>query len=225
MKIYRGREVTGFAQDDTGVNIELSDGRLLRAKYLAGCDGGRSLVRKKAGIDFLGWDVSVSYLIAEVEMADEPAWGVRRSEKGVNALGKLDDGKRVGVVLVEPHLGKSDEPTLQDLRHALIAVYGTDFGVRNPTWLSRFTDMARQAGVLPGATCAFGWRRRARPFPGRRAGSQHRCPGCCELGMEARPGGQSDIAREPSRYLPYGAAPHRCAGAPPHHGANRTWPR
>jgi hypothetical protein len=78
-------------------------------------------------------------------MAEEPAWGVRRGEKGVNALGKPEDGKRVRVVLVEPHVGKGDEPSLSDLRDALIAVYGTDFGVRNPIWLSRFTDMARQA--------------------------------------------------------------------------------
>ena len=78
-------------------------------------------------------------------MAEEPAWGVRRGEKGVNALGKLEGEKRVGVVLVEPHVGKGDEPTLSDLRDALIAVYGTDFGVRNPNWISRFTDMARQA--------------------------------------------------------------------------------
>src|SRR5262249_51156618 len=145
VKLYRGREVTGFAQDDTGVGVELSDGRSLHAKYLVGCDGGRSLIRKQAGIEFPGWEGSTSYLIAEVEMADEPAWGVRRGEKGVNALGKLEDGKRVGVVLVEPHVGKGNEPTLQVLRDALIAVYGTDFGVRNPTWLSRFTDMARQA--------------------------------------------------------------------------------
>jgi 2-polyprenyl-6-methoxyphenol hydroxylase-like FAD-dependent oxidoreductase len=142
---YRGREVTDFAQDDTGVDVELSDGRSLRARFLVGCDGGRSLIRKRAGIDFPGWEASISYLIAEVEMADEPAWGIRRGAKGVNALGKLEDGKRVGVVLVEPHVGKGDEPTLQELRDALIAVYGTDFGVRNPTWLSRFTDMARQA--------------------------------------------------------------------------------
>jgi 2-polyprenyl-6-methoxyphenol hydroxylase-like FAD-dependent oxidoreductase len=75
--IYREREVTGFAQDDTGVDVELSpsgdvaasfDGGSLRAQYLVGCDGGRSLVRKKAGIDFPGWDPSVSYLIAECEM-------------------------------------------------------------------------------------------------------------------------------------------------------------
>jgi 3-(3-hydroxy-phenyl)propionate hydroxylase len=145
VKFYRGRDVTGFAQDDTGVDVALSDGHSLRAQYLVGCDGGRSLIRKQAGIDFSGWDASTSYLIAEVEMAEEPAWGIRRGEKGVNAIGKLEDGKRAGVVLVEPHVGKGDEPTLQYLRDALIAVYGTDFGVRNPTWLSRFTDMARQA--------------------------------------------------------------------------------
>jgi 2-polyprenyl-6-methoxyphenol hydroxylase-like FAD-dependent oxidoreductase len=79
--IYRGREVTGFTQDDGGVDIELSDSGSLQAKYLVGCDGGRSLVRKEAGIDFPGWDPSISYLIAEVEMAHEPAWGIRRGER------------------------------------------------------------------------------------------------------------------------------------------------
>jgi 2-polyprenyl-6-methoxyphenol hydroxylase-like FAD-dependent oxidoreductase len=142
---YRGREVTGFAQDDTGVDVALSDGASLRAKYLVGCDGGRSLVRMLAGIDFPGWDASTSYLIAEVEMTEEPVWGVRRGEKGINALRKLGDGRRVGAVLVEPRVGKADKPTLDDVRDALLAVYGTDFGVRNPTLLSRFTDMARQA--------------------------------------------------------------------------------
>ncbi len=142
--IYRGREVTGFAQDDTGVDVALSDGRSLRAKYLVGCDGGRSLIRKRAGIDFPGWDPSISYLIAEVEMTEEPAFGVRRDEKGTFALGKLEGG-RVRVVLREEHVGQGDEPTLPDLQGALIALYGTDFGVRNATWLSRFTDMTRQA--------------------------------------------------------------------------------
>jgi 2-polyprenyl-6-methoxyphenol hydroxylase-like FAD-dependent oxidoreductase len=142
--IYRECEVTGFAQDDTGVHVELSDGRPLRVNYLVGCDGGRSLIRKKAGIDFPGWDPSVSYLIAEVEMT-EPAWGIRHGDKGINALGKLDDGKRVRVVLIERKVMQGDEPTLDHLREALIAVYGTDFGVHNVTFLSRFTDMARQA--------------------------------------------------------------------------------
>lgn len=143
--IHRGVEVTGFAQDDTGVDVELSDGPSLRAKYLVGCDGGRSLIRKQAGIDFAGWDASTSYLIAEVEMTGEPEWGIRHSEKGINGLGKLDDGKRVRVVLCEPHVRQGDEPSLSDLREALIALYGTDYGVHNVTWLSRFTDAARQA--------------------------------------------------------------------------------
>ncbi|HVU50456.1 MAG TPA: FAD-dependent monooxygenase [Polyangia bacterium] len=143
--IHRGREVTGFAQDDTGVDVGLSDGRSLRALYLVGCDGGRSLVRKKAGIDFPGWDPSVSYLIAEVEMAEEPAWGIRRDEKGTYALGKHEDGKRVGVVLREERLGSGDAPTLEELRAALVALYGTDYGLRSASWLSRFTDMTRQA--------------------------------------------------------------------------------
>ena len=89
--IHRGRDVTGFAQDDAGVDVALSpvgdfapssDGGSLRAQYLVGCDGGRSQIRKKAGIDFPGWDASVSYLIAEAQMAEEPAWGIRLGEKG-----------------------------------------------------------------------------------------------------------------------------------------------
>ncbi|HSK05736.1 MAG TPA: FAD-dependent monooxygenase [Kofleriaceae bacterium] len=143
--IYRGHEVTGFAQDDTGVDVELGGGGSLRAKYLVGCDGGRSLIRKHAGIDFPGWDPSTSYLIAEAEMTGEPAWGIRHGAKGIHGLGKLEDGKRVRVVVCEQDVRQGDEPTLDDLREALIAVYGTDYGVHDVTWLSRFTDAARQA--------------------------------------------------------------------------------
>jgi 2-polyprenyl-6-methoxyphenol hydroxylase-like FAD-dependent oxidoreductase len=145
--IYRGCEVTGFTQDDTGVDVELSDGGSMRAKYLVGCDGGRSLVRKKAGIDFPGWDASTSYLIAEADTTEEPAWGLRRGEKGVQALGKLDGGKRLRLVLSEPQLRHGEEPTLGDVREALLAAYGTDYGLHNATWISRFTDMARQAAA------------------------------------------------------------------------------
>jgi 3-(3-hydroxy-phenyl)propionate hydroxylase len=145
VSIQRGVEVTDFEQDDAGVKVLLADGRALRAQYLVGCDGGRSVVRKKAGIVFSGWNPSISYLIAEAEMTAEPAWGMRYGAKGTNALGKLDDGKRVRAVLVEEELRHGDAPTLDDLRDALISVYGTDFGVRNVAWLSRFTDAARQA--------------------------------------------------------------------------------
>ena len=142
--IYRGCEVTGFGQEDTGVDVELSDGRWFRAKYLVGCDGGRSQIRKKAGIDFPGWDASTSYLIAEIETDGEPQWGVRRGEKGINAIAKLDD-KSARVVLNEPKISQGEEPTLSSVREALIAVYGTDFGLRSANYISRFTDMTRQA--------------------------------------------------------------------------------
>ncbi len=143
--IYRSTDVTGFAQDDSGVEVKLSGGSALRARYLVGCDGGRSLIRKQAGIGFEGWEASTSYLLAEVEMTGEPEFGVRRGERGTNALGKMEDGKRVRVVLVEPKVEHGAEPSLDELRNALVAVYGTDYGVHSPTWLSRFSDMARQA--------------------------------------------------------------------------------
>ena len=143
--VYRGRDVTGIRQDDTGVDVELSDGQSLRAEYLAGCDGGRSLIRKAAGIEFPGWDPSISSMIAEVEMSEEPAFGIRKDENGTQALARLEDGKRVGVVVSERYAGQTGEPTLGDLSRALIAAWGTDYGVHNPTWISRFTDMTRQA--------------------------------------------------------------------------------
>ena len=143
--ILRAREVTDFAQDDDGVDVALSDGTTLRASYLVGCDGGRSLVRKRAGIDFVGWAPSVTYLIAEGETAVEPEPGIRRNAQGVNGVGKLEDGRRVRMVLCEPNVREGDRPTLDDLRAALVAVYGTDFGVHSVTWLSRFSDAARQA--------------------------------------------------------------------------------
>jgi 3-(3-hydroxy-phenyl)propionate hydroxylase len=143
--ILRGREVTGLAQDDTGVDIRLSDGQSLRAEYLVGCDGGKSLIRKAAGIEFPGWDASTSSLVAEVEMAVEPEWGRRRDNKGLHGLSRVEKGGPVRVVVTEQHLGDDDEPTLRDLSEALIAVYGTDYGVHSVTWLSRFSDMTRQA--------------------------------------------------------------------------------
>jgi len=154
---YRGREVTGFTQDDTGVDVALSDGQRLRAQYLVGCDGGRSLVRKAAGIDFPGWDPTTSALIAEVEMTEEPLLGIRRTPSGTHALGKVEyeikdgevvygKGGKVGVMLTEAQVGTS-EPTLRDLSEGLIAVYGTDYGIHSPTFISRFTDMTRQAAA------------------------------------------------------------------------------
>lgn len=143
--IYRALDVTGFTQDDARVDVALSDGSTMRARYLVGCDGGRSIVRKTAGIDFPGWDATTSWLLAQVSMSEEPAWGFRHTATGIHAIGRREDGG-VGVVLADPDV-RTGQPTLQDVREGLIAVYGTDFGVHSPTWLTRFSDATRQAAT------------------------------------------------------------------------------
>ena len=156
VRIHYGCEVTGFAQDATGVDVRLSAGEPLRGQYLVGCDGGRSLIRKLAGIDFPGWDATRSNLIAEVEMTGQPELGPRYDAIGVHGLGRVEyeihDGEvvfsdrgPVRVVLTEREIATGGEPTLDELSEALITVYGTDFGVHSPTWISRFTDTTRQA--------------------------------------------------------------------------------
>ena len=154
--IYRSREVTGVTQDGNGVDVHLARGESMRAAYVVGCDGGRSVVRKAAGIEFLGWDPTMSALLAEVEVAQEPELGIRQDELGTHSFGRTEyeirDGEiiyadegPVGVMVTEPRVGTKAEPTLRDLSEALITVYGTDYGVHSPTWITRFTDMTRQA--------------------------------------------------------------------------------
>lgn len=145
--ILRGREVVGFAQDDSGVDVELSGDTSLRAEYVVGCDGGRSLIRKAAGIDFRGLDPSTSWMIAEVEMAEEPEFGFRRDSVGQHALGRRQEGEPIRVVLTEPTVDRTGDPGMSELRDALVAVYGTDYGLRSANWISRFTDMTRQAAA------------------------------------------------------------------------------
>ncbi len=157
--IYRGVEVTGFTQDEAGVAISLGDGGAMQAQYLVGCDGGRSLVRKAAGIDFPGSDPTTSNLIAEAEMALEPPeLGIRRDATGIHSIGRAEyeirDGQiifaksgPVRVLVTEREVGKTGEPTLAEVKEALIGVYGTDYGIHSPTSITRFTDAARQAAT------------------------------------------------------------------------------
>jgi len=157
--MYRGVETTGFVQDGTGVDVSLADGVTLRAQYLIGCDGGRSLVRKAAGIDFPGSEPSTSNLIAEAELAElPPQWGITRDALGIHSIGRVayeirdgqivwGDSGPVRVLVTEREVGKTAEPTLVELKEALIAVYGTDYGIHSPTSITRFTDAARQAAT------------------------------------------------------------------------------
>jgi len=147
VRVMRDTEVSGVAQDDGGVDVRLSDGGSFRTEYLVGCDGGRSLLRKAAGIEFVGWDASTSYITAEVEMREEPQIGVRREGGGIGPIDRTKGGGPYGVTLREHQIEHAGEPTLEDLREALVGAYGTDFGVHSPTWISRFTDMSRQAAT------------------------------------------------------------------------------
>ena len=146
--VLREREVMGFVQDNDGVDVQLSDGGSIRAPYLVGCDGGRSTVRKLAGIDFPGVDASTSWMIAEVEMDEVPELGFRRDRAGNQAaIGQREPGEPYGVVLPEPEVDHAGPPTLDELRELLVAIYGTDFGLRGAGSISRFTDVSRQAAA------------------------------------------------------------------------------
>ena len=119
----------------------------MRARYLVAADGGRSTIRKAAGIEFPGWDATRSTLIAEVEVTEETPKGIRIDETGIHGLNPM---ATVGPCRCWSPSSSSvprAEPTLADLSTALIAVYDTDFGVHNPTSISRFSDATRQAAA------------------------------------------------------------------------------
>jgi 3-(3-hydroxy-phenyl)propionate hydroxylase len=143
--IRYGQEVTGFSQDEAGVDVALADGSSLRTRYLVGCDGGRSAIRKGAGIEFPGAEATKSTLVAEAQMEDKSGFGLHRGPLGVGGIGPMEGGDALRIVVPEARLEAGDEPTLDELRDALFTVYGTDFKIRSPTWISRFTDATRQA--------------------------------------------------------------------------------
>jgi 2-polyprenyl-6-methoxyphenol hydroxylase-like FAD-dependent oxidoreductase len=150
-EIRRGSELVGLRQDDDGVTAELADGTTLRSRYLVGCDGGRSTVRKLLGVGFPGEPTRVETLLGEMELtapADEVAavmTEVRRTEKRFG-VGPVGDGVYRVVVPADGLTGdRSVRPTLADFQRQLKATAGTDFGVHSPRWLSRFGDATRQA--------------------------------------------------------------------------------
>jgi 3-(3-hydroxy-phenyl)propionate hydroxylase len=144
VRVERGVQVDGLRADDDGVEVQLSDGRTLRTRYLVGCDGGRSAVRRAAGIEFAGSDPTTSWMLAEVEMDVEPEMGVTRDELGMHAIGRREPDEPIRLVLTEAGV-PGGTPGLDELRTALVGIYGTDFGLRSASFLSRFTDVSRQA--------------------------------------------------------------------------------
>ena len=143
--VLRERAVVGATQDGTGVDVEVSDGSTLRAQYLVGCDGGRSRVRRAAGIDSVGADAATSWLVAEVDVDGRPALGMRWDDLGAHGANPVGPDGPLRVVLTERELRTGDDPTEDELRQALVDVHGSDWGLARVHWLSRFTDATRQA--------------------------------------------------------------------------------
>ncbi|MEV6253162.1 rifampin monooxygenase [Nocardia sp. NPDC051911] len=151
-EIRRGCEVVGLSQDEHGVTVALADGTQLRSRYLVGCDGGRSTVRKLLGVGFPGEPTKVETLLGEMEVTEDPAKvaaiveEVHKTQKRFGAARSGDDGRLFRIVV--PAEGVSDDraaPTLEEFKRQLRAFSGTDFGVHSPRSLSRFGDATRQA--------------------------------------------------------------------------------
>ncbi|BBY16086.1 rifampin monooxygenase [Mycolicibacterium litorale] len=149
-EIRRGHEVVALTQDDEGVTVQTADGTQLRSRYVVGCDGGRSTVRKLLGVEFPGEPSTVETLLGEMELTADPATvdavvaDVRTTQLRFGAMPLGDGVYRVGV----PAAGVADRDrptTIEEFRRQLRAVAGTDFGVHSPRWLSRFGDATRLA--------------------------------------------------------------------------------
>ncbi len=152
VRIQRSSEVTGISQDGAGVTVELGTApgptRTLLARYLVGCDGGRSAVRKLSGIDFVGTSATMTALIGDVELpelTEDYIW-VRRCPTGDYSVIAFEPGWYRVIASEYDRVVDRDEPvTFERLRESLVRLAGTDFGMRSPRWVSRFSDAARQA--------------------------------------------------------------------------------
>jgi 2-polyprenyl-6-methoxyphenol hydroxylase-like FAD-dependent oxidoreductase len=145
--VRRGVEVLGCAQNDGAATLELGDGTRMQARYVIGCDGGGSVIRKSAGIGFPGTEATTSNLIAEARFSREPSWGIRRDALGIHGIGKIGETGLARIVVTEKVVRQGNDATADELSEALVNAYGTDFGIHGITWLSRFTDMTRQAAA------------------------------------------------------------------------------
>lgn len=153
VRVRRSSEVSGIRQDEAGVTVELATATgaapaTVRGRYLVGCDGGRSTVRKLAGIAFPGTPATMSSLLADVELPDLPEDYIfaRRCETGYFSVFALEPGwHRVITSEYDRVADRDDTVTFEQVREALIRLAGTDYGMHNPRWISRFSDAARQA--------------------------------------------------------------------------------
>ncbi|MFF0308155.1 rifampin monooxygenase [Streptosporangium sp. NPDC004379] len=152
VEIRRGCELVGLSQDEDGVTAELADGTRLRSRYLVGCDGGRSTVRRLLGVGFPGEPSENETLLGEMELTEDPETiaavtaEVRKTQLRFGAGFLKDSGVyRVIVPAEKVAEDRTVPPTLEEFKRQLRAFAGTDFGAHSPRWLSRFGDATRLA--------------------------------------------------------------------------------
>jgi rifampicin monooxygenase len=150
-QVRRGQEITGLEDGEDAVTVELADGTRLRSRWLVGCDGGRSRVRRLLGVGFPGQPAQTEWLLGEVAVTTPPdevaavANRVRKTHRGFG-IGPAGNGLHRAVVPAATVAeDRTTPPTLEEFRERLRAYAGTDFGAHSPRSLSRFTDATRLA--------------------------------------------------------------------------------
>ncbi len=147
--IVRGAEVVGLAQDDDGVTVDCADGSVVRAKYVVGCDGAHSTVRRLVGIDWVGKQYETHILLADVHLTRAPQdtlTGVT-NEKGVVLMIPFGDGwfRAIAWDRLREQAPLKEPVTLEEIRDAFHRIGGEDFGMTEMRWSSRFLSERKQA--------------------------------------------------------------------------------
>ncbi|WP_050515080.1 monooxygenase [Streptomyces rimosus] len=149
VEIERGREVAGVGQDGDGTEVKVRgrDGNVatLRTRYVVGCDGGRSVVRQSAGIAFPGTDETLTGVLGDFATVDPGALDAARAS---GVLVAPLEGGLTRLVLIDPErmrVPAAEPVTPEEFRTSLTRLCGTDCGVAEPRWLSRFGNATRLA--------------------------------------------------------------------------------
>jgi rifampicin monooxygenase len=147
-EIRRGTELVGLSQDGDGVTAELADGTSLRARYLVGCDGGRSTVRPLLGIGFPGEPAGIEWLLGEVKVTASEEALAAVVQSPMLRFGPTPHAEGVYSFVMrteEVAEDRSAPPTFDQFTQRLRAIAGTDLGVHSPRRLTRFNDATRLA--------------------------------------------------------------------------------
>jgi 2-polyprenyl-6-methoxyphenol hydroxylase-like FAD-dependent oxidoreductase len=146
VEIHMGHEVTDFNETADGVSVQTGSGDHFQARWLVGCDGGRSTVRRLAGFEFEGTEPELTGYMAIVEFEDLAglAPGFNLTPRGLYTHGPAPG--RIGVVDFDGgRFDRTSEINLENLQTMLQHVSGTEVKLKSVQIATSYTDRARQA--------------------------------------------------------------------------------